>query len=275
MAFENLRGVLRVSANPLSAVKLILAVAVTSRPKSKTVLLPVLRLFANVENMLWVKAACTPSGKTTHYAIRLSEISSDLLSFYEVCLRNCYRIVPKDAPDAIIDGGANIGLFTLAAKNLWPNGEVFSVEPLEANLRLIENHLQKNKYGATLLSACLGPTKGSVVFYVREANRGGLNSSDPFRSKVDVPVLRLSDIYAPLRGKRVLVKLDIEGAEMEVVPEFLAQCPTRCKLIGELHHWKHNEDRFQSFLKAAGWNVSFFSRDDVCVLFSAQSPDWD
>jgi hypothetical protein len=109
---------------------------------------------------------------------------------------------------------------------------------------------------------------------VREPNRGGLDPGDPFRSSGEVPMLRLSDIYAPQRGKRCLVKLDIEGAEMEVVKDFLAQNPFRCKLVGELHHWKLHEAGFESMLKAAGWSMSFFSRDEVCVLFSAQTSDW-
>ena len=275
MAFENLRGVLRVSADPLSGFKLVIAAALTSRVKFKPFLLPLLRVFADKENVIWANAKCAMSGKTLRYGLRIVEISSDLLSFYELCVHNCYRVIPKDAPDAIVDGGANTGLFTLAAKSLWPNVEVFSVEPLEGNLRFIESHLKKNKLKATLRSACLGPTNGTVVFYVREANRGGLDSSDTFRSKIDVPMLRLSEIYALLRGKRVLVKLDIEGAEMEVVKDLLSQAPSRCKLVGELHHWKKHEATFESRLRAAGWNVSFFSRDEICVLFSAQTPDWD
>lgn len=231
-------------------------------------------LCADGNGVVWANAVCNLSQRKLHYGLRTSELPSDLLSFYEHCVRNSYQVDSTVKPDALIDGGANTGLFLIAVLSRWPEVRAIAVEPLPANIAIMRAHLNKNNLTAQVLPVCLAALSGEAKFYVREANRGGLDSSDQFHQEFTVTTLPLSELYAPLHGSRVLVKLDIEGAEIPVLEEFLRHSPIRSKVVGELHHWKRHRPRLEELFRVAGWSASFFSEDSVCVLFSAQTPDW-
>jgi FkbM family methyltransferase len=275
MGFENLKDMIRVGCGPISCLKLSLAAALTSRPYLNPGLGWFLRLFADDNGVVWSTAICKLSQQKLHYGFRICELPSDVLSFYEHCVRNCYQVDSTVKPDALIDGGANTGLFSLAILSRWPEVRTIAVEPLPGNIAIIGAHLYRNNLTAQVLSKCLAARSGEVRFYVREANRGGLDGTDQFHHEIIVTTLPLSELYAPLRGSRVLIKLDIEGAEIPVLEEFLRTSPIRSKVVGELHHWKRHRARLVELFRAAGWSVSFFSEDSVCVLFSAQTCDWN
>jgi FkbM family methyltransferase len=273
MAFQNLKNVMRVGAGPFSCIKLAVAAAVTSRPSFRRWLIWTLRLSADRAGVLWVKATCGFSRRKLLYGLRLSDLPSDILTFYEHCIVNSYRINESRAPDLVLDGGANTGLFTMAILSRWPAVRILAIEPLPDNIEVLRANLKANNFTAEIIPVCLAALEGEAKFYVREANSGGLSDSEEFERVITVKTVPLSDLYAPFRGRNVLIKLDIEGAEMPVIEQFLRQPVTKVNIVGELHNWKDNRNRLTEMFNDAGWNVNYFSEDAACVLFSAKSPD--
>ena len=113
--------------------------------------------------------------------------------------------------DTVIDGGANIGFFTIyLAQLVGPTGKVFAVEPGQNNLWKLEENVRLNKLkNVEIVRKPLWMNKNKVTLYMRPA--GGRNSlwgQEDFRGRQDFEPCMLID-FPPHR----LAKLDIEGAE--------------------------------------------------------------
>jgi FkbM family methyltransferase len=122
--------------------------------------------------------------------------------------------------DTFIDGGANIGYFTLiAAKAVGPSGRVHAFEPQPDNRRRLAEHVAMNGLGdvVTIHPVALSDRPGEVELHTFEnpaANHGQSTffvTPDVATRKVTVESVRLDD-YLPSVVSR-LIKLDIEGAE--------------------------------------------------------------
>ena len=114
--------------------------------------------------------------------------------------------------DFAIDGGANIGFFTIVmAKLVDLNGIVLAVEPGENNLPKLRDNLKLNKL--TNFEICNRPlwnTADDVTLHYSE--HGGLNSLSayqPMMGKKIIQGITLNTWHTTPR----LIKLDIEGAE--------------------------------------------------------------
>jgi FkbM family methyltransferase len=131
--------------------------------------------------------------------------------------------------DVFIDVGANIGLYSiLAARKVGSTGRVLAFEPSSREFtRLLANLALNDARAVTPFSTALSSTPGFFEFHIAPTHTGlnTLKVSDAtehaFRNArvQTVGVLRFDDAIAPLLdGKRVkLVKIDVEGAEMEVL----------------------------------------------------------
>jgi FkbM family methyltransferase len=200
----------------------------------------------------------------------LAHLDADLQGFLEIVVRHCYR-VPDVEPATVIDGGANIGFFTLAAVSRWPRADVISVEPHPENADMLARALSTNGLRAEIVPAALAAKSGRTRFHVRDANRGSIGTAEgPEERAIDVAAMRLSDLYARAR-QPCLIKLDIEGAEVEVLEEFLSVPRPGVTFVGELHRWPENKARFEAALR--GFKVDYYDRDPVCVLFTATASD--
>src|ERR1039458_4234640 len=95
--------------------------------------------------------------------VRMSELESDYLSTRELGVDDVYELDLSFQPDLVIDGGGNIGLFTLrAAAGLEGPGDAsvrFVIcEPVPENLEQIRKHLALNGDHAEIMPVCLGGT---------------------------------------------------------------------------------------------------------------------
>lgn len=121
--------------------------------------------------------------------------------------------------DTFIDGGANIGYFTLiAAKAVAPSGRVHAFEPQPDNRRRLEEHVAMNGLSdvVTIHPVALSDQPGEVelhTFANPAANHGQSTffAGSHATRKVAVQTVRLDDYLPDLRPR--LIKLDIEGAE--------------------------------------------------------------
>lgn len=125
----------------------------------------------------------------------------------------------------VIDLGANVGWFTLAAANIaGPTGAVFSFEPapeiftrLSRNVALNQN---QTRASITLINKAVGETNGNIPFYESTGGNSGLSSmrniNTSCREPITVPVIALDEMLGSLPPV-TLIKLDIEGAEMKAL----------------------------------------------------------
>src|ERR1700723_2779010 len=114
--------------------------------------------------------------------------------------------------DFAIDGGANIGFFTiLMASLVGPSGMVLSVEPGENNLSALKDNLRLN--GIKNLEICNRPLWNSsenvTLHYHEHGGMNSLSAYQPMLGKKELQGIQLSGWHTTPR----LIKLDIEGSE--------------------------------------------------------------
>jgi FkbM family methyltransferase len=138
-------------------------------------------------------------------------------------LRYLWRILRPGM--VFLDIGAHHGLYSLvAAKRLGADSTVIAFEPSQNEFRRLRLHLRLNGMRSVRAeSIALGATSSNQKFFQiisGDSTRGGLRppaSSDRV-SETSVETARLDDCLARFALDRVdLVKLDVEGAELEVL----------------------------------------------------------
>ncbi len=124
--------------------------------------------------------------------------------------------------DVFVDGGANVGLFTLvAADRVGPTGKVVAFEPgRTVRLRLLENVVLNGLSQVEVIPFALSSAAGQASFRVFDAGGAGLNHLSPGENKEEgggietVALTTLDAMLIPRDLTRLaLIKLDLEGAE--------------------------------------------------------------
>ncbi|MEG4799683.1 FkbM family methyltransferase [Microcoleus sp. ARI1-B5] len=129
--------------------------------------------------------------------------------FIEVLLDDCYGVEQlSQSLRTIIDIGANVGLFPIAARNRFPQAVIHAYEA-NPNLEIYLKH-QSEIANFTYFMEALGDRDGKVVLDIREV-------SGKTRSTVsdsgDVPMISLKRAIERMGGSVDLAKVDCEGAE--------------------------------------------------------------
>jgi FkbM family methyltransferase len=122
--------------------------------------------------------------------------------------------------DVFVDGGANIGLFTLpAASQVGVTGKVVAFEPASAvRLRLTQNVALNRLSQVQIVPFALSSAPGEAAFRTFELAGAGLNHlapSDGESGTVESVTLTTLDAVLGTTDRRrlTLLKLDLEGAE--------------------------------------------------------------
>jgi len=183
---------------------------------------------------------CVPVRVDGH-TMRIRAFSyDDLLTVspeYEACIAD---ILPPTGGVAV-DVGAFIGRHALAyARAVGGQGRVVAVEPLPANLRLLEHNVRRNSYTqVTCLPVALGAAPGEIdLAFERETSTA--TAVRPLQQHRRVRQETLDSLAAQLSLTRLdLVKIDVEGAELAVLEggrKILAASP-QVRLVIEIHPW--------------------------------------
>lgn len=130
--------------------------------------------------------------------------------FRDIVCRDCYGVHDLPRVCRVIDGGGNVGTFSLFLKWARPEAEVTVVEPSSANQQYLRSNLAQAPSGVQNLQKALWSSAGRT--------RLSGSDSDALRVSEDagetVETVILQDLVNPPVD---LLKLDIEGAELDVL----------------------------------------------------------
>ncbi len=160
----------------------------------------------------------------------------------EIFSQHVYYFETNAEKPKIIDAGAHIGLSTLYFKKLFPAAEVIAIEPLPQNLQLLEQNIWQNRLeNVEVLPAALWPSGTEIPFYYDQEATNWFSTASTFpqawnqqqkTTSLSVQTIPLSYL---LTGPVDFLKLDIEGAEQEVLEEAADQLPLIKEMIIEFH----------------------------------------
>jgi FkbM family methyltransferase len=167
----------------------------------------------------------------------------------------------------IIDGGANVGYSALYFSGLFPDALVLAIEPDRTSFEILERHVRTCQGIRPIHAALWWHDRGLALQtsgYGSWGNRAAEGSGTPSQ--------RLDDLIASVpNGRALVVKLDIEGAEREVVescPEIFAEA--KCIMV-EPHDFKEAGASCLSplYQAVAGRKFDTILSGENLVLFAA------
>jgi FkbM family methyltransferase len=143
--------------------------------------------------------------------------------FEEIWLLRHYPFRPTRPDPVIVDCGANVGVAVLYFKAVAPGARVLAFEPEPTAFRLLTENVERNRLAdVSCQRVALAGAAGEVKLRVPAPAHGGSTTTlaaDRGWPSLVVPAEPLS-AHLPLDVD--FVKIDVEGAEVEVVEELVA-----------------------------------------------------
>lgn len=140
----------------------------------------------------------------------------DLLVLKETLVDDVYGVCAVDFPDGIIvDVGAGVGEFTLAAARRFPKLTVLSFEPNPASFALLTTNTGQCGYPNIQTSAAAIGTEEQYVLHDVASGARATAAIEGHSGGVVVSARRLDAIVPP--GPIRLLKIDCEGLELDVL----------------------------------------------------------
>lgn len=143
--------------------------------------------------------------------------ASFLFMHKEIFEQQIYKFKKKNQEPLVIDCGANIGLSVLYFKQLFPESRVIAFEPDVKVSQVLKKNVEKFKLAnVELVDKAVWSSKTTLEFMSEGSDGGRVTQIEPEREKYQVETVRLWDY---LNQPVDLLKLDIEGAETEVIQD--------------------------------------------------------
>ncbi len=156
-----------------------------------------------------------------------------------------YKLGPHVDPRVIFDAGSNSGFSVLYFRIMHPQARIFALEPDSAAFTKLQVNT-RGRPGIIARRVALSGTDGSRTFF--RSNQSWVSSLLPSEAwtsadeaapvdqvSEDVQTRTLRSLMAEFGVNCVdLLKLDVEGAEWEVLPQ-LAGMDSSGAVLGELH----------------------------------------
>jgi FkbM family methyltransferase len=187
--------------------------------------------------------------------------------------------------DVVVDLGAHVGYYTLlAARRVGPEGRVFAFEPNPDNFRLLVKNIDLNFYSNVIpvQKAVSNETGEAELFLQGGATHSLFRKSENSNKSVLVQTTSLDEYFQTieqrLRSRITLIKMDIEGAELQaalgmrriirenaeiaIISEFE---PENLKASGT------DPSEFKSYLTGQGFKLRGVGKNLLCL--KTRKPD--
>lgn len=210
-----------------------------------------------------------------------SGMEFELASFPEEqnSIDDYFRLYTPESGDIVFDVGAHCGVSSFEfSRRVGPDGRVFAMEPDPTNFELLRrNIVRHNLTNVTALQIALSNSNGKAIFNSEGTIGSGLAFvfDRPTTGKsIEVETATLEEL-CHRHGRPVFCKIDIEGAEIEVLRQataFLHQTPMH--LVLDTHHFvrgKQTTKEAESLLRQAGYRV-MSSADSGTTTTWAEQP---
>lgn len=192
--------------------------------------------------------------------IKYSDANALLHSVEELFIDEVYYFKSKSKNPFIIDCGANIGLSIYYFKKLYPSSSILAFEPDPQIFPILKYNVEEvwQFKDVILENKAVWHEASSMDFFSDGALAGSMvvNFSNQESKPISIPVV---DLRTYLNEKHIdFLKLDIEGAENELIPKLRGTLGSVDHLFLEYHsinNTAQNLPEILSVLKAEGFRM--------------------
>jgi FkbM family methyltransferase len=182
---------------------------------------------------------------------------SDIFTLAEIFFDRQYAIhSPLPAHPLVLDCGANVGLSAIWFLAGWPGARLHAFEPEPNNFRLLEMNIG-TRTDAVLNRTAVGRESGNALLFV--ADHGAMHSvkdASVGRRSIDVSCVSLGDYLRAKRIDRVdVLKLDVEGSELDAIEGLGSAIDSVHVIVGELHEKTVDEVRFYRYVEGKSFRL--------------------
>lgn len=182
-----------------------------------------------------------------NYTIDVPDIPSFIGQFKELFVDEIYKFDFGNDKPVIFDCGANIGISCLYFKSLYQGARIIAFEADKE----ISQFLSKNLHGngikdVEIINKAVWVNNEGVEFSVDGADGGSIGESD---NMLRVESIRLKDALEREKSQIDLLKIDIEGAELEVLQDCRCSIKNVKNIFIEYHSWNKSEQKLSEILQ--------------------------
>lgn len=210
-----------------------------------------------------------------HFWVRAG--TTDFVVAWSNLRGNEFELIPTNLcigdSSVIVDAGAYIGTSSLALAKLFPDVKVLALEPHPGNYKLLEMNT-RSKENIIPLNAALADTSGVAQLCDKDQGEYGytiIDDSAEIKQQWTVPTVSVISLLKDYGFERILLlKLDIEGAEVDVLARGSASLDKVDCVVAELHDFL-DERCTESFIAAAEQMIVVGIGSEKAVAFRETS----
>jgi len=201
--------------------------------------------------------------------------------YNSIFLRHDYEFVINNDSPKIIDCGAHIGIATIYFKKKFPFAKIIAIEANPETLKYLKKNINVNHIeNIEVIWGALSKKSGNLPLYIDPNDNNPWSWDDSIvkdiwnnrpsrrtRKIVQVPTIHLSEI---ITTKVDLIKMDIEGAECEVIEEAGKKLDLVNAMIIEIHPTRKtplsNLNKIRSILQAHDFKIKEYPVDWAILM---------
>ena len=198
--------------------------------------------------------------KYLNHKIMVADCLSFIFQFKEIYVKGYYDFKTESKTPIILDCGSNIGISILFFKDVYPNSVIKAFEADPHISELLLNNLKSNSVNnVEVISKAVWKNNDGIEFSLEGADAGSIFGNN---KRVRVPSVRLKDIIEK-ESKIDFLKLDIEGAESEVIEDCKNSLMNIQNIFIEYHSFANEEQKLDRILNVLKLNeFRYFIKTD-------------
>ena len=185
--------------------------------------------------------------KCLNFKIDIVDAASFLGQFREIFVDKSYSFISDNESPVIFDCGANIGISALYFKSIYPKSKITAFEADGSITQILNKNLERNNiHDVKIIDAAVWVDDKGIQFSSEGADGGSIHG---VRNVQKVKSISLRNFIIACKTKIDLLKIDIEGAEVDVIRD-CAQSLSKVKNIFiEYHSWNGGKQNLSDILR--------------------------
>ena len=179
------------------------------------------------------------------YSFDVPDLASFIWQFKDIFVDEIYKFHSESEEPIIFDCGANIGTSCLYFKSLYPKAKIIAFEADPTLGEVLKTNLQRNGMNdVEIINKAVWTSYDRLEFGCDGADGGSVYLA---KNKMFVETIRLKD-YLEKEPRIDFLKIDIEGAEYEVLKDCSKSLDNVKYIFIEYHSWNNRDQKLSEIL---------------------------